>query len=900
MTVLPPLVLELRTKFQESYADIKKTGHEVDELNAKTEGGMSRTQKAFTGAATVGKAALFGIAGAAAAVGVESLKLGTEFQESTTQLVTGAGESEENIGKVRKGLLDMAPAVGMGPDALAKAMFLVESAGFHGAAGLNVMKAAAEGAKIGGADATTVANGLTTALTDYHLPASQAADVTSKLVATVAAGKTNMGDLSGALAAVLPTASAAKVGLDQVLGAMGTMTGEGISAQQSAQDLAGTIRALGNPSSVATKAMAQMGINSIDVAKNLGKKGLTGTLDELTQAVLHHMGPAGLVLQSSFNQSKLAAQSAQEMLKQLPPSLQKLGQGYLDGTVTQKQWMAALKDQPALAANLGRQFATTAKRAHGFADDLKSGSGSAKTFNALMSDMTGGATGLATTLALTGGNMKTFKGNVDTIGHASAEAGGHVKGWEETQKDFAVQMAQAKAGVEAMGVKIGLALIPVVQKAITVGTKWSDYLIAHKPLLYAIAGVVGGALTLAITAYVAQLVIAGAQSVIQFGKMLAAGTAWAARTAASFAVVAARMAAQTGLMIARAAVWSASMLASAATTAAGWVASAATMVASGVAWAASIIASAATAAAGWLASMAVMVASSIASAAAIIAPFLPLILTIGAIGVAAYLLYRNWGTVWGGIKKISVDAWHWAEDIFHNKITQTVIGLTMPLLFLAEHWRQVWSGMEAVGLNIWHRIDNGIVHPLELGIRGIGVLITDFERGWSRIWHGIGDTISFIWNQDIQPVIQLIEDAVSKVAGAVGTVSRIAGSISGGIGKAAGFLGFDEGGRVPGAVGAPMLAIVHGGEYVVSNDMQAGRKPIDNRIFPAGFSAVGTGGGSIAPVRASGGPAGGGDLVVKVFVAGHVTTDRDLVEYVKTELQRQSLRSNTAYQPTRR
>ncbi|MFI5039809.1 MAG: phage tail tape measure protein, partial [Solirubrobacterales bacterium] len=225
--LLPPLILELRSRSGQVRSDLKGVGAEVEALDKQTSGGLGRTGKAFNTLAGVGKVALFGLAGGALAVGGVSLKMGMDFQAATTQLVTGAGESEKNIGMVRKGLLDMAPAVGMGPQALAKAMFLVESAGFHGAAGLQVMKAAAEGAKVGGADATVVANGLTTALTDYHLPAQQAANVTSQLVATVAAGKTNMQDLSGSLSAVLPAASAAHVGLAQVLGALGTMTGEG-------------------------------------------------------------------------------------------------------------------------------------------------------------------------------------------------------------------------------------------------------------------------------------------------------------------------------------------------------------------------------------------------------------------------------------------------------------------------------------------------------------------------------------------------------------------------------------------------------------------------------------------------------------------------------------------------
>ena len=145
-----------------------------------------------------------------------------------------------------------------------------------------------------------------------------------------------MAGLAGSLSAVLPSAAAAHIGLSGVLAAMATMTGQGISADQAAQNLANTIRSLQNPSEVASKTMAAMGLNSTTVAKNLGQKGLTGTLAELTGAITKHMGPAGLVLQSAFNTSALAAQSANVMLKNLPPSIQKLAKGFLDGTVTQK------------------------------------------------------------------------------------------------------------------------------------------------------------------------------------------------------------------------------------------------------------------------------------------------------------------------------------------------------------------------------------------------------------------------------------------------------------------------------------------------------------------------------------------------------------------------------------
>ena len=262
MPLLPPLVLDLRAHASQLYTELGHVSGEVSKMEKQTDQSTTRMSHMFNSASGATKAIGTGIALAAVAVGVESLRLATSFQTATTQLVTGAGESEDKIKMVSDGLLKMAPAVGLGPTALAKAMFLVESAGYHGAEGLKVMQAAAEGAKVGGADATTVANALTTVMKDYGPAAGSAAKVTSMLVATVASGKTNMNDLAGAMSSIAPKASAAGVSLQEMLGAMGTMTGEGISAQNASNLLSSSIDSLTNPTSVQTKAMAQMGLSS--------------------------------------------------------------------------------------------------------------------------------------------------------------------------------------------------------------------------------------------------------------------------------------------------------------------------------------------------------------------------------------------------------------------------------------------------------------------------------------------------------------------------------------------------------------------------------------------------------------------------------------------------------------
>ena len=244
--------------------------------------------------AKIGGLFALGIVGGLAVAGAASLKMASDFQTSTTQLITGAGESEKNIGMVRDGILAMAGAVGTMPEELSKGMYLIESAGYHGAAGLSVLKSAAMGAKVGGAEMATVANALTTAMTDYNIPADRANAVTSALVATTAAGKMHMQDLANSLGMVMPKAAALGVSFADVNGALATMTSSGMSARRASMNLSNTIMALGAPSKGAADALKGIGLSAQRVKDDLSKKGLAGTMAEITDAVGKHF-PAGSV-----------------------------------------------------------------------------------------------------------------------------------------------------------------------------------------------------------------------------------------------------------------------------------------------------------------------------------------------------------------------------------------------------------------------------------------------------------------------------------------------------------------------------------------------------------------------------------------------------------------------------
>ena len=281
---LPPIVAVLEARL-----DGFREGMERAKASATST--TSSVGGVLTGLGGVAMTAMAGVGAAVVAGGIATLKMGADFQASMTALATGAGESQSNLGMVSKGILDMAGQVGVSAQDLASGMYMVESAGYHGAAGLTVLKTAAMGAKVGNADMATVADALTSALNAYHLPASQATAVTNDLIATVASGKMHMQDLAGALGTVLPAASTAGVSLKEVTAAIATMTMQGTPASDAATYLRQSILQLENPSAKAKKALADVGLSSNQLAEDLGKKGLAATLQEATDAISKKFTP---------------------------------------------------------------------------------------------------------------------------------------------------------------------------------------------------------------------------------------------------------------------------------------------------------------------------------------------------------------------------------------------------------------------------------------------------------------------------------------------------------------------------------------------------------------------------------------------------------------------------------
>src|SRR5579862_4113122 len=316
---------------------------------------------------------------AAVGLGAATVKMAGDFSASMTQLVTGAGESQSNLKLVSDGILQMAGTTGTSTKDLAAGMYLIESSGQHGAQALTTLQAAAEGAKVGAASLAEVANGVTTIMTDYASANVTAANATNALIEGVALGKVHLGDLSTSMATVLPTASALGIGLNDVIGAMSTMTAEGVPAANAATYLRQTMMSLEAPASAGAKAIAAIGLTTAQVSDEM-KVSLPGTL----QMIMDHLAATY--------------------------------------TVGSPQYIEALKN------------------------------------------IAGGSKQMQGMLDLTGTHLAIFKDDVQAVADQVKAGGDQIAGWTLVQGDFNQKMDEARGVIEALGIKIGSVLLPVVSQ----------------------------------------------------------------------------------------------------------------------------------------------------------------------------------------------------------------------------------------------------------------------------------------------------------------------------------------------------------------------------------------------------------------------------------------------------
>jgi TP901 family phage tail tape measure protein len=405
--------------------------------------------------------------------GIDSLKSATQFQSAMTLLVTAGGEAQSKLSMVSAGVEKVAESTGTSLEQLSEGMYTIEKAGIHGAGALNVLKGAAQGAAAEGTDLATMTQALTGIMKSYGDPTSKAVSVTNELVAASGESKTTMQDFASSLSSVLPLGSKVGLSFAQIGGAIATITSHSETAQQATQNLNNLVTNLAGQNGVASVMMQQLGINVQDLAGNLGKRGLTGTLAIVNKAIADHT-KNGMVDLDAAKENATAQADLNTELAAMPATLRTLSQEYNKGTLSYKDYYTAAKDMGSAQFTEAQNFKTTVAAAKGFNQQLTSGKAATLTQTQALQKMLGGMTGMRVAMMLGGSSAKQFADDVDKVTEAGKKNGSNISTWAATQATFRVQLAKLGQTVDVTGTQIATKMLPGLTsfvKSIITGTQ---------------------------------------------------------------------------------------------------------------------------------------------------------------------------------------------------------------------------------------------------------------------------------------------------------------------------------------------------------------------------------------------------------------------------------------------
>ena len=220
--------------------------------------------------------------------GVQKIILSTvgaaiKFEDEMTKINTLVGISSSTTKEWEGDLLKISLATTKGPQELAKALFVITSAGERGSGALEILESAAKASAVGLGDTAQIARVVTAAMQAWGPEALNAGKATDILMATVREGNLDAASLAASIGQVLGIAAQVGVTFADVGAFIATFTRLGVDASIATTSLRSVLSLLIKPSADASKALAEAGTSMGELRAMAGEQGLAATLNFLVQ-----------------------------------------------------------------------------------------------------------------------------------------------------------------------------------------------------------------------------------------------------------------------------------------------------------------------------------------------------------------------------------------------------------------------------------------------------------------------------------------------------------------------------------------------------------------------------------------------------------------------------------------
>ena len=752
--------------------------------NAAAQAELNAKQALGNQAMKTASSVLVGIGAATVVTAGASVDLAAKFQQQTQTLVAGAGVQSSQIDKVRTDILQMAVDTGTSTKDLTEGFFQVNSRLADTAKSTEVVKDAAELAKVHMADMATVAKALADAMNSYSASGLTASQASNILGVAVEEGGMSFQDLSSSLSQVAPIAASLKIPLSDVTAALATMTTQGMSTQQSAQDLRHAIEKLNSPTAGMISTWNQLGLSAHQVQDSLaGPGGLQKAMTMIDDAIRSKMGPSGQIVIDTFKKSQDAASALNTMLQSMDPSARQLATELQNGSISAKDYTKSAKELTGASADQAVQFKALFDKANGFNDALKSGKPGFSDYNDALKAAYGDQTSLTAALMLTGDHTEKFAKIAKDAAAAAGDANGKVKGWSDVQGTLSQKMAESKQALETAAISLGTALIPAVTQIVQDITPWIEglgKLLQHHQTFAKVLVAVGLALGVLGVAIKTITMVTKAWEAVQ---VILDAELWANPIGVIILAILAAIAAITAIVAAVIYAYNHFK----------WFHDLVNAVWGGIKTGAIAL---------WHALEAVFKAIAVAAMWIYTNGILPLWHFLEAAwngivsgakaawnGLVAGVKWL-WGmlsAIWNAISEVAVAVWDGIKAFFAKWWPLLLVIFATPIAILMAIWNHfhqeitsvattvwnavksffemIWNGLKAAASAAWSAIKDYIIHPIEAAWHWLEGAWNYISGLLSSAWHYLGGVASSAWSMIKQYIISPLQEVASYLGG---------------------------------------------------------------------------------------------------------------------------------------
>lgn len=268
--------------FVDIRANFNKFQSDLSGAQAKVGKNLGTIGRGFQSA---GRSLTLGLTLPLVAAATAVVKLGVDFEKEMTKIQTLVGIAGDKVEVMGEQVLDLAKTTAKGPQELAKALFVVTSAGARGAVAMEILEQAAKASAIGLGDTAEIARAVTSAVNAYGVANLDATRATEILVATVREGNLEASDLAGSLGRVIGIAANVGLTFDQVGAFIATFTRVGVSAEEAVTSLRGALSILVKPTKGVNDALGQIGTTIEELRADVADRGIALVFGELVKSL---------------------------------------------------------------------------------------------------------------------------------------------------------------------------------------------------------------------------------------------------------------------------------------------------------------------------------------------------------------------------------------------------------------------------------------------------------------------------------------------------------------------------------------------------------------------------------------------------------------------------------------